>query len=133
LPNSGEHGLVVFDSSAILAVLLSERGADVVLPVLQGGLLSSVNFIEIYTRVITAGAAPVHAWNSILSLQCEICPLTETQARIAAELVAVTRPFGLSLGDRACLALAIERDAKIYTTDRIWKTIPLGIEVELIR
>lgn len=114
-------------------MLLSERGSEAVLTVLQGGLLSSVNLTEIHTRMISFGAVPAHAWNRILSLQCEICPLTEDQARIAAELVTITRPYGLSLGDRACLALAIDRKAKVYTTDRVWKKIPLGIEVEVIR
>ena len=131
---SGYQGvLAVFDSSAILSVLLGERGADVVVPVLQGGLLSSVNLLEIHTRMLNLAAAPAHSWNRIMNLQCEICPLTETQARIAAELVASTRAFGLSLGDRACLALAIERGAKVYTTDRVWKSIPLGIEIAVIR
>jgi PIN domain nuclease of toxin-antitoxin system len=49
------------------------------------------------------------------------------------ELLAATRPYGLPLGDRVCLALAIECKAKVYTTDRIWKSIPLAIEIEVIR
>jgi PIN domain nuclease of toxin-antitoxin system len=52
---------------------------------------------------------------------------------MAAELRSITRPFGLSLGDRACLALAIERKAAVYTTDRAWKNLDLGIEIEVIR
>ena len=52
---------------------------------------------------------------------------------MAAELIHVTQPYGLSLGDRACLALAIERKAKVYTADRCWKNLSLGIEVEVIR
>lgn len=124
---------VVLDSSAILAVLLGEPGADRVIQVLDAGLLGTVNLIETHTVMVSRGASASHAWNRILGFQCEICPLTENQARIAAELVALTRPFGVSLGDRACMALAIERNAKIYTADRIWKSIPVGIEIELIR
>jgi len=45
----------------------------------------------------------------------------------------VAKPFGLSLGDRACVALAIDRKATVYTTDRIWKNLALGIKVEVIR
>jgi PIN domain nuclease of toxin-antitoxin system len=48
-------------------------------------------------------------------------------------LLTVTRPYGLSLGDRVCLALAIERVAKVYTADRAWKSIPLPIEIEVFR
>jgi ribonuclease VapC len=117
----------------LLAVLLGERGSDLVVPILEGSLLSTVNLVEVHTRMISLGTAAPHAWDSILNLQCEICPLSETQTRIAAELVATTRPFGLSLGDRACIALAIERNAKVYTTDRAWKNLNLGIEIEVIR
>ncbi|MGB6744943.1 MAG: type II toxin-antitoxin system VapC family toxin [Terracidiphilus sp.] len=133
MPNPVPSRVCVFDSSALLAVLLGERGGDLVIPILEGGLLSTVNLVEVHTRMVSLGAAAPHAWDSILNFQCEICPLSETQARIAAELVTATRPFGLSLGDRACLALAIERNAKVYTTDRAWKNLNLGIELEVIR
>jgi len=123
----------VFDSSAILAVLLSEPGSERVLPRLAGGYLSTVNLIEVHARMITLGADPSLAWNRVLNFQCEICPLTESQARVAAELLTVTRPYGLSLADRVCLALAIERGAKVYTADRARKSIPLPIEIEVFR
>jgi ribonuclease VapC len=133
LPSLNAQAPAVFDSSAILAVLLSEPGADRVLSRLEGGYLSTVNLIEVHARMIKLGADPTRAWNRVLNFKCQICPLTETQARVAAELLPATRPYGLSLGDRVCLALAIERQAKIYTTDRIWKSIPLPIEIEVIR
>ena len=133
MPSLDPQVPAVFDSSAILAVLLSEPGSDRVLPVLQGGCLSTVNLIEVHTRMIMLGADPTRAWNRVLDLQCQICPLTETQARVAADLHIATRPYGLSLGDRACLALAIERQAKVYTSDRVWAGFQLGIEIEVIR
>lgn len=117
----------------MLAVLLGERGSDAVIPILQGSLLSLVNLVEVHTRMIQLGAAAPHAWSRILSFNCEICPITQTQARIAAELATKTRPFGLSLGDRACLALALDRKATVYTADREWKNLNLGLEIEVIR
>jgi ribonuclease VapC len=117
----------------VLAVLLGERGSDRVVTVLEGGLLSTVNLVEVHTRMISLGAAAAQVWSRIRNFNCEICPLTEEHARIAAELVTETRPYGLSLGDRACLALAIERNATVYTTDRTWKNLHLGIQVEVIR
>jgi PIN domain nuclease of toxin-antitoxin system len=125
--------LAVFDSSAVLAVILNEPGSQKVVSILEGGLLSTVNLAEVHTRLLQRGAAADHAWNRIFSLQCEVCFFSDEQARIAAELMAVTRPFGLSLGDRACLALAIQRKATVYTTDRAWKNLSLGIEIEVIR
>ena len=123
----------VFDSSAVLAVIFSEPGGEAVIGLLKGGLLSSVNLAEIHTTLILRGSTPKMARSRILSMGCEVCAFEQEQALIAGGLVERTRPYGLSLGDRACLALAIERQATVYTTDRIWKKIPLGIAVELIR
>ncbi len=124
---------VVLDSSAILALLRVEPGGQGVASVLDVALLSTVNMTEVHTRLLRLGEAPVTAWKQISRLECEICPFTQEQARIAAELIQVTQPYGLSLGDRACLALAIDRQGKVYTTDRAWKNLSLGIEIEVIR
>jgi PIN domain nuclease of toxin-antitoxin system len=60
-------------------------------------------------------------------------PFTAHQARIAGTLIQRIRSLGLSLGDRACLALAIELDAPVYTTDRLWKKLKLGIPIHVLR
>jgi ribonuclease VapC len=125
--------LAVLDSSAVLAVFLNEPGGDIVIPVLQGALLSTVNLTEVHARMLDRGADADHAWSRIQSVQCEICFFSDWHARVAAELKSITRPFGLSLGDRACLALAIDRKATVYTTDHIWKKLDLGIQIEVIR
>jgi len=124
---------VVLDSSAILAVFLNEPGGEIVLPLLEGALLSTVNLSEAHMRMIELGASAGHAWSRLQSVQCEICFFSDTQARMAAELRSITRPFGLSLGDRACLALGLQRKATVYTTDRQWKDLSLGIDIEVIR
>jgi len=123
----------VLDSSAVLAVFFHETGEEVVSPILEGALLSTVNLAEIHARMIDRGAPAQQAWDWIMGLECEVCLFTGDQARLAAELKPITRPFGLSLGDRACLALAVDRKATAYTTDRVWKQLSLGIEIEVIR
>lgn len=123
----------VLDSSAILAVVFSERGGDVVLPLLQGGLLCTVNLAEVHTRLVLRGVGADFAWRRLMSFGCEISFFDDLQARLAGELVPQTRPYGLSLGDRACLALAIQRKAAVYTTDAVWKNLNLGIQIEVIR
>jgi ribonuclease VapC len=125
--------LAVLDSSAILAVFFNEPGAEIVLPILQGALLGTVNLAEIHTRMLESGARAQQTWNWITNLQCEVCFFTDDHARVAAELRPITRPYGLSLGDRACLALAIQREATVYTTDKVWKELPLRIGIEVIR
>lgn len=123
----------VLDSSAILAVIFNEPGSDVILPLLQGGLLSTVNLAEVHTRLLLRGVGVDFAWQRVLDLGCEVCFFDDGQARAAGELVAQTRPYGLSLGDRACLALAIQRKATVYTTDAAWKNVGVGVDVEVIR
>jgi PIN domain nuclease of toxin-antitoxin system len=125
--------VAVLDSSAVLAVFFNEPGAEIVLRIMRGAQLSTVNLAEVHTRMLESGASPQQAWDWINRLQCEVCFFTDEQARDAAELRSVTRPYGLSLGDRACLALAIDRKAKAYTADKAWKNLSLGIEIEVIR
>jgi PIN domain nuclease of toxin-antitoxin system len=123
----------VLDSSAILAVIFNEPGAEAVIDLLQGGLLSTVNLAEVHSRLVLAGSSSQLAWSRVLSLGCEVCLFDDEQARFTGELIASTRPLGLSLGDRACLALAIQRQAKVYTTNRAWKRLHMEIEIEVIR
>jgi len=125
--------LALLDSSAILAVFFNEPGAEIVSPILQGALLSTISLAEVHTRMLESGARAQQSWNWIINLQCEVCFFTDDHARAAAELRPITRPFDLSLGDRACLALAIERKATVYTADCAWKSLSLGIEIKLIR
>ncbi|HEV2134506.1 MAG TPA: type II toxin-antitoxin system VapC family toxin [Terracidiphilus sp.] len=121
------------DSSAILAVIFNEPGSDRVAPLLQGALLSTVNLAEVHTQLLLRGVPADLSWSRILSMGFDVCHFDEEQARIAAELIAKTRPLGLSLGDRSCLALAIQRQAAVYTTDRAWQSLSLGIQIEVIR
>ena len=123
----------VFDTSAILAVIFDEAGGDIVLPLLRDGLVSSVNLAEAHTILLLRGSGPGFAWSRLLAFGFEICPFSEKQARTAAELVGITRRYGLSLGDRACLALALARKATVYTTDTAWKNLSLGVDIEVIR
>jgi PIN domain nuclease of toxin-antitoxin system len=117
----------------VLAVIFNEPGSDAVTDLLEGGLLSTVNLSEIQTRLVLGGWPAAFAWSRVLSMGFELCFFDDEQARLAAEMIGKTRPFGLSLGDRACLALARQRKATVYTTDRVWKELSLGIEIEVIR
>ena len=123
----------VLDSSAMLAVIYNERGADIVAQRMRGALLSTVNLVEVQSKLILNGAAPDLAWLSIASFQCEICPLDADQARVASGLARMAKPLSLSLGDRVCLALAIQRSATVYTADRAFCGMTVPIKIELIR
>lgn len=123
----------VLDSSALLAVIFGEPGTEKVEPLLQGALVSAVNLAETHTRLLLKGVPAEFAWSRLLGMGFDIRSFDEDLARIAAELVTETRRLGLCLGDRACLALAIQRQATVYTTVKVWKSLSLGVPVEVIR
>ena len=123
----------VLDATAVLAVLFNEPGADAVLPLLQSAAVSAINLAEVHSHLLRHGVKADLAWKSLQDLDLEICPFDAEQARLAGELVHGTRVLSLSLGDRACLALGIQRKATVYTSDAAWKNFRLGIEVEVIR
>jgi ribonuclease VapC len=100
---------------------------------LSNATSSTVNLAEVQTKLVSEGGDPDEAWEGTLSPIREAAPFTDAQARIAGDLVAQTRRLGLSLGDRACLALGIELKAPIYTADRSWKTLKLGVRIHVIR
>ncbi|TAN47383.1 MAG: PIN domain-containing protein [Rhodospirillales bacterium] len=124
----------VLDASAILAFLNGEPGGERVRACLSSGAcVSSVNLSEVASVLARIGM-PVDIAQSILSgLPFEVVDFDSFQAFSAAGLSPLTRPSGLSLGDRACLALARLRNAPALTTDRAWSDLNLGIKVEVIR
>jgi PIN domain nuclease of toxin-antitoxin system len=125
---------IVLDASAILALLNDEPGAEKITPeLLSHATASAVNLAEVQTMLVREGGDPDESWGLAVDPIPDIEPFTAAQARIAGTLVKKTRSLGLSLGDRACLALAIALEAPVYTTDRLWKKLTLGIPIHVIR
>lgn len=124
----------VLDASAILAVLQNEPGSDELTDeVLAQSAVSTVNLAEVQTKLVRRGITPAEAWKVALVPANQVVAFSEDQARATGNLVAQTRALGLSLGDRACLALALELKAPVYTTDKSWKKLDLGISIHVIR
>ncbi len=125
---------VVLDASALLAVLNQEAGAERLTPeLLANSVCSTVNLAEVHTKLVARGGDPEEAWEDTLSPVNEVAPFTAEQAKIAGSLVAQTRALGLSLGDRACLALGLAMKAPVYTAERSWKKLKLGVRIHVIR
>ena len=125
---------VVLDSSVLLALLNHEPGADKLPPeLLNNATSSTVSLAEVQTKLVRDGIAPDEAWEDALSPIRHSMPFTEEQAKIAGGLVAQTRLLGLSLGDRACLALGLVLNAPVYTADKSWKRLKLGVRIHVIR
>ncbi len=125
---------VVLDASAIIAVINGESGNEkLTAHLLARAVGSTVNLAEVQTKLLSRGWTSEQAWEDATSPVREVLPFDEEQARIAGDLSIQTRPLGLSLGDRACLALGISLKAPVYTAERAWKKLKLGVKVHVVR
>lgn len=125
---------IVLDASALLALLNAEPGADKLTPeLLTDAVSSTVNLAEVQGKLVSHGVDAADAWEAAVGPIREPIDFTAEQARLAGTLVAATSPLGLSLGDGACLALGIALKATIYTADRSWKNLKLGVRIHLLR
>lgn len=124
---------IVVDSSAVLAGLLSEPGGEAIASLDGPFLLSTVNACEVLERLIAEEFLVARAFAMLEDLNFDIIDFTLDLAVIAARLKASTRPIGLSLGDRACLALALRESLPVLTGDLDWTKVDVGVEVRLIR
>ena len=125
---------IVLDASALLTVLNRESGAEKLTPeLLSNGVSSTVNLAEVQSKLVDRGISPRDAWEATLSPIREAIAFTPDHARTAGDLVTRTRFLGLSLGDRACLALGLALEAPIYTADKSWKKLNLGVRIHVIR
>jgi ribonuclease VapC len=125
---------VVLDASVVLALLNNEPGTDKLTPeLLSSAICSTVNLAEVQTKLVSEGGSPDEAWEDTLSPIRDAMPFTAEHARIAGSLVPQTRALGLSWGDRACLALGLVLKAPVYTADKSWKKLKLGVRIHVIR
>jgi ribonuclease VapC len=125
---------VVLDASALLALLNQERGARMLTArLLSIAVSSTVNLAEVHGKLVARGMPSDEAWDATLAGIREAAPFTLAHARIAEGLATKTRHLGLSLGDRACLALGISLNLPVYTADRSWKDLSVGIDIRIIR
>jgi ribonuclease VapC len=125
---------VVLDASAILAVIGGEPGAEKLTPdLLARAVGSAVNLSEVQAKLVSRGWSSEQAWEDATSPVREVVAFDEAQARVAGDLATQTRHLGLSLGDRACLALGIALKVPVYTAEKAWKKLNVGITVHVIR
>jgi ribonuclease VapC len=123
----------VLDASALLALLHAEPGAATVKEVVDRAAISTVNWSEVCHRSLVRDAGTSGLRAGVQALGLELVAFTAADAERAADLWSPTRGLGLSLGDRACLALASRLGRPALTADRSWLELDLGVEIQAIR
>lgn len=125
---------MILDASALLALLQNEPGSDVVVEALEQGSMSACNLSEVAAKLIQSNVPDQEARSILASLDLDIVPVDEDVALLAGSLIKQTRAFGLSLGDRVCLATAILRGEPTLTADKVWAKIDHdGLDVVVMR
>ncbi len=124
---------IVVDASAIIALLVGEPITRFDSTRLAGASISAVNLSEVLARLQEFGTPESEAAAAVARLELRIVPFDEPLARAAARLRSLTRHVGLSLGDRACLALGEKLGYPVITADRVWGSLEIGVAVVVIR
>ncbi len=124
---------VVLDASALLAVMNSEPGADIVRASLVGALMSAVNYSEVMKKTIERSVSVDALHALVRTASIDIIPFDMLLAEASARLYPLTKAHGMSFADRACLALGIHRKLIVLTAEKKMRIKSLPITVKLIR
>lgn len=132
--NSNKHTYYILDSSALIALLTQEKGYEKIVEILPQSVMSSVNVAEVAKFLKERNKLDdEQIQNTIYSLIDQIFPFDDKLAFVSANIIEKTKPFGLSLGDRACIALGLYTSYPIYTSDKAWSKLELDCNIHLIR
>ena len=124
---------IVADASAVIALLVGEPFTRFEPSRLANASISAVNLSEVLIRLQEIGMPESAAASAFARLNLRVIAFDEPQARATARLRPVTRHAGLSLGDRACLALGNRLGCPVVTADRVWASLDVGVEIVMIR
>lgn len=125
---------VVFDTSAVIALLRGEPGAGMVAGQVGQAAMSAVNLQELVKALILRGLALPVIEEMVQELRLDLHAHDREAAFAAAQLTEATRQHGSGLGDRSCMALAIKLGIPALTTDRVWAKLKIpGLTVEVVR
>lgn len=124
---------IILDASALLALINEEPGSDIVAAVVAKAAISAVNLAEVASKLTTAGMSDLDIEDVLEGYALDVVAFDDELAYASGRLYRLTQSAGLSLGDRACLALALWYRLPVLTTDRAWSKVRIGVEVRQIR
>ena len=127
--------MIALDASALLALLFKEQGHERVAEAMVSDecWMSTVNLAEVLARFSRDGHSSLQVLSRLQATSIEWMDFDGKQAALSADFLPRTRALGLSLGDRACLALATTLACRALTADAAWRAAEVGVEIELIR
>lgn len=124
---------VVFDASAVIALLRGEAGAALVASRVGQAAMSAVNLQELVRALMLRGVALAVIEEMVQELRLDVHPHDREAAFAAARLTEATRKLGSGLADRSCMALAIKLGVPVLTADRTWAKLKIrGLVVEIV-
>lgn len=124
---------IVFDSSVLIAILRQESGCEVGEQYLNEALVSTVNLAEVSTYLARNAVPPETIREALAAFPIEVVPFDREQGLVAGYLYPTCKSLGLSLGDRACLALAKSKNLPVLTADKAWLKLEIDVAIKSIR
>lgn len=126
--------MIVLDTSAIISLVFKEPGAQIVLNSIGNSIINTVNYSELLLILKRKQADKKATLSYLVELGIVITDFKKSEAEYAVNLYSLTKPYGLSLADRACIATAIHYKLPVLTADRIWAKINYPeLRITLIR
>jgi PIN domain nuclease of toxin-antitoxin system len=123
---NNKNNNIILDASALLALIQNEPGTEIIKPLLKISVMSAVNITETLSVLQRVNITPKEGLTLITNIITTIIPFDLELAELAANIHPLTKSKGLSLADRACIALGIKLQIPIYTTDKIWAEITIN-------
>jgi len=126
----------VMDASAVIAVVLNEPYSAELPSLFMDSVITTVNLTEALTVLERKFNPDIELlWESVGNFIQAHYPVNQQLAKRVLEINKYTSKYGLSLGDKFCIALGMELKLPIYTADRVWKELEsnLGLQINLIR
>lgn len=117
---------LLFDASAILALIGQEKGYELLEQFYGKLIMSTVNLAEVAKYFVDKHNRPLEEVKKILDdLVDEVIEVNKEIAYLSADLISTIKPYGLSLGDRICIATAITKKIPVITADKIWSKLDI--------
>jgi ribonuclease VapC len=124
---------IVVDTSVVVAFIKGEPGAEFMSKASPGSLLSALSLAEVIAVFVRMGDSLDDVREHMREIDLDVVDFDRELAEQTGALIAFTKRFGLSLADRACLALAKRENLPVLTADRAWRDLKVGVDIQLIR